>query len=515
VLNRSIIFGPFVLQPEAGTLFRSGEIVALGYRALHLLIAFLERPGDVLTKNELIAAAWQGAIVEEANLTVQIATLRKLLGQSSDGQEWIATVPRIGYRFVGPIDHPADEALGDSLPPASREVGTGPSIAVLPFTNLSEDLAQDYFAEGMVEDIITGLSHIKWMVVIARNSSAVYKNRTVDLRQVASELGVRYILEGGVRKAGNRLRITAQLLDATNGAHLWAERFDGDLRDVFDLQDQITDKVVAIVEPNVQRSEIERSRRKRPENLDAYDFYLRAVPFTASQIPEDARIAMRYLEDALRLDPEYVAARALLAWCHEWCFARDGFDEAEKLAALQHARKAAASGTDDATALAIAGFVLTLLSKDSEAGLSAIDRALALNPSCATALYLGGLANALSGYTAPAIALSQRALRLSPFDFLAYEAHLALGIAAVMEDRFEDAVGHYRRLLLVNAKQSTLYFNAAVALVLAGKLDEGRLMAQRGLEIEPRFGPRVFSELTAPAVANKFIDGWNLLGLKE
>jgi adenylate cyclase len=512
---RTIAFGPFVLQPESGELLRDGEPVPIGYRSLRLLIAFLGRPGEILTKNDLVDAAWQGAVVEEANLTVQISSLRKLLGRSPDGQDWIVTVPRVGYRFVGPVNSNAENVSGEDAIAATRDAKGGPSIAVLPFVNLSDDPTQEYFADGMVEDIITGLSRIKWMVVIARNSTSVYKNRTTDLRQIGQDLGVRYILEGGVRKANNRLRITAQLLDAGSGVQLWGDRFDGDLSDVFDLQDQITDKVVAIVEPNVQRLEIERSRRKRPENLDAYDLYLRAVPFTSSQMPEDARIAMRYLEDALRLDPDYAAARALLAWCHEWCFARAGFAEGEKLAALRHARKAAASGTDDATALAIAGFVLTLLSKDSEAGLSAIDRALALNPSCATALYLGGLANALSGYPAPAIALSQRALRLSPFDFLAYEAYLAQGIAAVLEGRFDDAVHHYRRMLLVNANQSTLYFNAAVALVLAGKKDEGRLMAQRGLEIEPQFSPRIFSELMAESAAEKFIVGYRLLELPE
>ena len=179
-----------------------------------------------------------------------------------------------------------------------------PSIAVLPFKNMSGDPEQEYFADGMVEDIVTGLSRIKWLFVIARNSSFVYKGKAVDVRQVGRELGVRYVLEGGVRKAGARVRITAQLIEAETGAHLWADRFDGALEDVFDLQDQITDKVVAIVEPNVQRSEIERSRRKRPENLDAYDLYLRAVPYTASQMPADARVAMQFLEGALRTRSE-------------------------------------------------------------------------------------------------------------------------------------------------------------------------------------------------------------------
>src|SRR5271168_4523753 len=266
-----------------------------------------------------------------------------------------------------------------------------PSIAVLAFQTMGGDAEQEYFADGMVEDIITGLSRIKWLFVIARNSSFAYKGKSVDIRQVGRELGVRYVLEGGVRKAGNRLRITGQLIEAETGAHLWADRYDGALEDVFDLQDQITEKVVGIVEPSLRRSEIERSRRKHPENLDAYDLYLRALPHMASVMPADARIAAGFLEDALKLDPNYAAAHAILAWCHEICFHRGGFDEADKVAGLRHSRAAIASGTDDATALAVAAFVISNLSKDHKVALGAIERALSLNPSSAMALYWGSL----------------------------------------------------------------------------------------------------------------------------
>ena len=234
-----------------------------------------------------------------------------------------------------------------------------PSIAVLPFQNMSGDPEQEYFADGMVEDITTGLSRIRWLFVIARNSSFIYKDKAVDVRQVGRELGVRYVLEGGVRKAGSRVRITAQLIEAETGVHLWADKFDGALEHVFDLQDQITDRVVGIVEPSLQRSEIERSRRKRPENLDAYDLYLRALPHVAAQMPQDAKVALPLLEEALRLDGDYAAAHAHIAWCHELCFARAGFDEAHRNAGLLHARATIASSTDDATALAVAGFVMT------------------------------------------------------------------------------------------------------------------------------------------------------------
>ena len=194
-----------------------------------------------------------------------------------------------------------------------------PSIAVLPFQNMSGDPEQDYFADGMVEDIITGLSRIRWLFVIARNSSFVYKGNTVDVRQVGRELGVRYVLEGGVRKSGARLRITAQLVEAETGAHLWADKFDGALEDVFDLQDQITDRVVGIVEPSVRKSEIERSRRKRPESLSAYDLYLRALPHVMTLSFSNASVAAKLLEDALKLDPDYPAAHAYLGFCHLAC----------------------------------------------------------------------------------------------------------------------------------------------------------------------------------------------------
>ena len=230
-------------------------------------------------------------------------------------------------------------------------------------------------------------------------------------------------------------------------AEVWAERFDGALEDVFDLQDQIAEKVVAIVEPNVQRSEIERARRKRQESLDAYDLYLRAVPYTASQMPDDAQIAIQYLQEALRLDPGYTAANALIAWCYEWCFARGGFDEANRVAALKHARLVTAGATDDATALAVAGFVITMLESDRATGLTSIERALTLNPSCATAMYLGAMTKAFAGRPAVAVSLAERALRLSPFDVLAYQAHVARGAAAMQEGRYADAAAHIREAL--------------------------------------------------------------------
>ena len=392
-----------------------------------------------------------------------------------------------------------------------------PSIAVLAFQNMSGDPEQEYFADGMVEDIIAGLSRIKWLFVIARNSSFVYKGKAVDVRQVGRELGVRYVLEGSVRKAGDRVRITAQLLEAETGAHLWADRYEGKLEDVFDLQDQITEKVVGVVEPSVRQSEIERSRRKRPENLDAYDLYLRALPHMASVMPAQARIAAGFLKDALKLDPNYATAHAFIAWCHEICFMRGGFDEADKIAGLRHARTAIASGTDDATTLAVAALVIAILSKDYKTALSAIERALSLNPSSATALYWGAIIHACSGNSAAATSYANRALRLSPFDPVAFAGHGALGHVAFREARYDEAGSCYAKAVQASPRFSLYYFLHAAALALAGRAEEARPIVGQLLELDPGVRVSEVSEyaLLDRAFTEKLTEGGRILGLPE
>ncbi len=392
-----------------------------------------------------------------------------------------------------------------------------PSIAVLAFENMSGDPEQEYFADGMVDDIITGLSRIKWLFVIARNSSFTYKGKAVDVRQVGRELGVRYVLEGGVRKAGNRLRITTQLVEAENGAHLWADKFDGALEDVFDLQDQITDRVVGIVEPSLRRSEVERSHRKHPENLGAYDLYLRALPYMASVMPSDARIAAGFLDDALKLEPNYIAARAFRAWCHEICFTTEpGFVEAERTAGINHARAVIASSTDDATALAIAALPMLHLSKDYEAATSTIERALSLNVSCATALYMGAHIYAFRGNPTVATSYAERALRLSPFDPLLYEAYLALALASLQAERYDEAASRFAKAVQANSGFSTLYFFNAMVLGLAGRAEEAAPLVRRGLELEPGFRSRVIFEFgLVPVILDKLAEGARNLGLPE
>ena len=374
------------LQPDRRIEFRVG---------VHLGDVVEEADGDLMGDGVNIAARLEG-ICEPGGICLSEDAYRQARDKVKEefvdlGEQSLKNIARSVRAYAMTSEQAAkfkSAARGTAL--MQLPLPDKPSIAVLPFQNMSGDPEQDYFADGMVEDIVTGLSRIKWLFVIARNSSFVYKGKAADVRQVGRELGVRYVLEGGVRKAGGRLRITAQLVEAETGAHLWADKFDGALEDVFDLQDQITDRVVGVVEPSVRRSEIERSRPKRSENLDAYDLFLRALPHTHARMPSGARIAIPLLEQALKLDSDYAVAHAHLAWCREWCFTRGGFDEADKSAALVHARIAIDSDIDDAASLAVAGWVIIVLTKEHEMALSAIERALSLNASCATAHYFAG-----------------------------------------------------------------------------------------------------------------------------
>jgi adenylate cyclase len=395
-----------------------------------------------------------------------------------------------------------------------------PSIAVLPFQNMSGDPEQEYFVDGMVEDIITGLSRIKWLFVIARNSSFTYRGKAVDVRQVGRELGVRYVLEGGVRKAGNRLRITGQLIEAETGAHLWADRFDGGVEDVFDLQDRITQSIVGIIEPSLQRAEIERAQRKRPDSLDAYDLYLRAVPYMASAMPEDAAIGMGYLEDALKLDPNYAVAHAYLAWGLEIRFVRGGFSPADAAAGLRHARAALAHRADDATALAVASLSILHLGHDFDAAAGAIARAVALNGSCATAFYLGAHIHAMKGDAAVAEDFADKALRLSPFDPLSYFAWHAMGTVRVRKGQFDDAAGYYLKATqAILASACSTLFTQRRSRGRAGRLDEARLVASRLLAAEPNFrlGAFVagFAQVLHADLAESIAVGLRRAGLPE
>jgi adenylate cyclase len=360
-----------------------------------------------------------------------------------------------------------------------------PSIAVLPFANMSGDPEQEYFADGMVEEIITALSRIRWLFVIARNSSFTYKGRAVDVKQVGRELGVRYVLEGSVRKGGDRVRITAQLIDATSGAHLWADRFEGLLEDVFELQDKVAISVAGVIEPTLRQSEIERARRKRPDSLDAYDLYLRALPYAFVAMPEDADKALALLGKAIELEPDYAAAHAIIAFCHEQRYLRGGLQEATRNAALRHARQAIAAGGDDAAALATAGFVIAVAGQDYETALTAFDRSFALSSSSALALGYSSIVRAWNGDDAIAVEQANRALRLSPFDPWLYMPYIGLAYAHFAAGRFEETVAAASLATQSNPRFTVPQILHAAALGCLDRSEDAKTAVQRLLELQP------------------------------
>jgi TolB-like protein len=474
----------------------------------------------VIGKDELIEHVWKGRIISDAALNSRINSARRAVGETGEKQTLIRTVPRHGFLFAAEVTtqtHQAASAARVAAQVASPnlELPDKPSIAVLPFQNLSGDPEQEYFADGVVEEIITGLSRIKLLFVIARNSSFAYKGQAMDVKRVGQELGVRYVLEGSVRKAGERVRISAQLVEAESGIHLWAERYDGRLDDIFALQDEITLNVVGAIEPNLRDAEIERVKRKRPDSLDAYDLVLRAIPHVYILMPEEAVKAVPLLEQAIHLETNYPSAHGWLAWCHQFLFLRAGFEESNRAAAIRHARAAVIHGRDDAMALALGAHVIGLLAHDRVAARELFERALALSPSSAFTLFLGGIVLAYAGEAERAIDWAERALRLSPIDRLAVAGHQAVSIGHFRCARYEEATDAARRAVLSNPSFSVPHSLLAAALAKLGRTEEARAAAMQALALQPSFSLSRYCAAIGviPALAESLMEAWRDAGL--
>jgi TolB-like protein len=484
-----IEFGHYSILPHRRQLLADGRPITLGGRAFDVLMALIEASGAVASKNELLNQVWQGRTVEESRLAGEITALRKAFGAD---RELIRTVAGWGYQFTGEIRvHPAgasEQAVSHTaaaVAPSMTAAGSGspgpdkPSIAVLPFDNMSGDPEQEYFADGMVEEIITALSRIRWLFVIARNSSFSYKGQATDVKRVGHELGVRYVLEGSVRKAGGRVRIAAQLIDATNGAHLWADHFDGSLEDVFDLQDKVATSVAGVIEPALQAAETARSAERPTNDLTAYDLYLRAYETALSSSARYAE-ALRLLELAIDRDPHYGPALAWAAFCcHRLLL--DGRSEdpaAHRRKGNDYARRAVEVAGDDPAILANAAYTLGYLGEDIGAMLELVDRALALNPSFARGWFISGVLRLYAGQPEIATEHAEASLRLSPRARVGW-ALLTIGAAHFYARRFDEAVP---KLLLAIQEDSSLpnpYRYLAACYAHLGRLDEARAIVRR------------------------------------
>ncbi len=392
-----------------------------------------------------------------------------------------------------------------------------PSIAVLPFQNMSGDSEQEYFADGMVEDIITGLSRIKWLFVIARNSTFTYKHRAIDVKQVGRELGVRYVLEGSVRRAADRVRITGQLIDAVSGAHVWAERYDRKSNDIFALQDEITLSVVGAIEPSLRLAEIERVKRKRPDSLDAYDLVLQAQPDVFSGMPNRATKALALLDRALALNSNYGLAHAFAAMSYHNRFLRAGLHEQDRTASVHHAQAAIAYGQDDALALTFAGFSIGMDANDRSSAFAAFDAALALSPSSALTYYCGSAILGWGGEAERAIEWAERGIRLSPFDPWRFAAYHALTLGHFHRGRYQEAADSAYKAVQANPGHSISRMLLAATLAKVGRSDEAKAAAAHVLELQPtfRYSKQFFGVNCAPALAASLGEALGETGLPE
>jgi TolB-like protein len=406
-------FGSFVLDVERGALAREGRPVAISSKGFHLLRALLAAPGQVVTKADLIQAAWSDAAVEESNLSVQVAALRKQLGPAPDGGEWIATVPRVGYRFIGGITAQTAAAAGDAAARAERR----PSIAVLPFVNVGGEKDQEYLADGITEDIITALTRFRWFFVIARNSSFVYKGKALEVKQIAQELGVRYLLEGSVRKSGERVRISTQLIDGLSGNHIWAERYDLDLTEVFAIQDEIAERVAGATEPELLKSQGAEAAARHTGNMTAWDLVRRGTWHFHHVTRENHLRARELFREACKLDPELPEAHIWLARVSAGVVPY-GWSESP-IEDLQEGIEAAVKAIHLDERNPYAHYALAIVGNYSgrlDLAIKATRKATALSPSFALG-HLGlGMALLFSGDASDATASLERGLRLSPYD---------------------------------------------------------------------------------------------------
>ncbi|HEX5211110.1 MAG TPA: winged helix-turn-helix domain-containing tetratricopeptide repeat protein [Pseudolabrys sp.] len=444
------IFDDQVLDVARRELKRGLRTIQVEPQVFDLLVYLLQNRERVVSKDDIIASVWGGRIVSDSTLTSRINAARTALGDNGRNQKLIRTIPRKGLRFVGIVRTPhdgaeparaseqPDEGFADSL--TAMPLPDRPAIAVLPFVNMSGDLEQDYFSDGISEDIITGLSKLRWFFVIARNSSFLYKGQAVPMKKIADDLGVGYVVEGSVRRDGGRVRISAQLNDVATGNTLWAERYDRDLADVFSVQDEITDAIVAAIEPRLYAAENFRSWRKPPDSLDAWDLVMRALWHYWRVSRQDNVVAQALLEKAISIDPNYGQAFSVLATSHTFSVHMGWADIAAVGPIAERAALAAIrADSEDPWAHHALGYVY-LFARRFEDAIAEFELALQLNPNSALSLGYYGVTLAYCGRWEEGDLAARRALRLSPRDPFSATYYGVAAYAQFVGRNYEEAI---------------------------------------------------------------------------
>jgi TolB-like protein/Flp pilus assembly protein TadD len=491
------LFKDFALDTDRRELRRGPQLVSMAPQVFDLLEYLIRNRERVVSKDDLLASIWDGRIVSDSALSTRINAARCAIDDTGEEQRLIRTLPRKGVRFIGavreeqkpaPAQEPEAAIAPADHPSPALPLPDRPSIAVLPFVNMSGDQEQDYFADGMAEEIITALSRCSWLFVIARNSSFTYRGKAIDVREVGRELGVRYILEGSVRRAGDRLRFTGQLIDAISGGHIWADRFEGNVGNVFDLQDRFTESVVAAIEPKLQLAEIERLKHKPASNLDAYDLLLRAQQCEYEFSMDSYAAALRYLEQALVIDPSYAPAMALAAFCHAERRVQSWMKDADAEAgdALRLASRAVELGKDDANVFWMAGYAILRLQMDLPRARELVRHSLELNPNSAIALAIAGEMESSLGNTHEALELVSRAMRLSPRDPRGWFITSKAAWVYIVDGQFDQAISAAKKVLNQNPRSGYALRFLAASLAKQGRLNDAAEVIREVLNVEPQ-----------------------------
>jgi TolB-like protein/Flp pilus assembly protein TadD len=516
------LFEEYAFDTDRRELHRGADVVSIAPQVFDLLDYLIRNRERVVSKADLINVIWNGRCVSDAALTTRLNVARTAVGDSGEQQRLIKTLPRKGFRFVGPVLEAqgsvgaatADNPIESQRP--APALPDKPSIAILPFTNLSSDPDQDYFADGMVDEITTALSRFKSLFVVASNSSFAYKGKAVDVKQIGRELGARYVLEGSVRKAAGKVRIIGQLIDAATGVHLWADQFEGDLGDIFALQDRMTESVVSVIAPKVLQTEIGLAAH-RPNNVSAYDLCLRAVPHFTSWTRGGMAEALRLVARALEIDPRYGFAARLAGSCH-LVNASQGWTadpQSDIAEGLRLVRLALSIDGNDDTAWSILGWATASFSDDYDTAREIADRAVALNPNAAFAWGERGWTYQLAGQPEEAIRSFERAIRLSPFDLWLSSSLAGMGIAFIGVGRFDEAVAAAKNALQTKPAYASAYRCLAAALAHLGRDAEASKTVAQFLEIEPDFRISEWLTRSGQWQAQMFIDGLRKAGLPE
>ncbi|MCP4619824.1 MAG: hypothetical protein GY844_25735 [Bradyrhizobium sp.] len=460
------------LDSELRELTRDGVAIPLQPQVFDLLLLLVEQRDRVVSKDDLVAQIWDNRPISDSALNSRINAVRKALQDDGKAQRLIRTIPRKGFRFVGECAEalPGTQAApaGPIAVPAAPAAADRPAIAVLAFKNMSDDAEQEYFCDGISEDILTALSKVRWFFVIARNSSFTYKGRDVHIRQIADELRVRYVVEGSVRKSGDRVRISAQLNDTTTESHIWAEHFDRRLVDVFAVQDEITNAIVAAVQPQIYAAENFRAQRKPPANLDAWDLLMRALSHYWRVTREDHLAAQELLQKAITIDPNYGQALSVLAASHMFGV-HLGWTELDKVApvAERFAMAAVQLDRDDAWAHAALGSVYFSTRRLADA-LSEFETALRLNSNFCMVQGYYALALSYAGRTEDSFAAAQRAIRLSPRDPSLAIYYGIAGYARFMTRQYDEAITLAREAIRHRGDLTGAYRVLAVSAGMSG-----------------------------------------------